>query len=118
MAEEARAKADLIGTAFQEQVQQQAEADALGSVGSLYDALWEDTDESGLDTEAKGQRWLELMTMSLGYWLDCLVLDDVIAATGATAQEAHDVALFRELLRHESAEEVAIGRMVGRLVTG
>lgn len=115
---EAEDKADRIGNAMRDAIELAVAADDLGSVSELYSALWEDTDESSLDGEGKGQRWIELMCMSLGYWLDCLVMNSVVEETGATAEEVHDVAMLRELIRHETMEEVALGRMAARLAPG
>lgn len=115
MTAEARDLADKIGETFKAEVERAAEEDALGSVGELYAALWLDTGEADLDDADKGQRWLELMSMSLGYWLDCLVLDDVVKATGATAEQCHDVALLREMIRKQETGGMRLGVTLHRV---
>ncbi len=111
---EGRELADRIGQAFKDEVERQAEEDALGSMGDLYSALWLDTGAADLDEAGKGERWLELMSMSLGYWLDCLVMDDVIAATDATPEQCHDVALLREMIRKSEGGGMTHGVSIHR----
>jgi hypothetical protein len=115
MTEEARLLADRIGNSFATRVGAAMAEDDLGSIGELAAAISADIERSGLDDEGKGQRWVELMAMSLGYWLDCMVVHDVMAETGATEDQCRDVALFREWLRRDLAREGAYGVRVRRV---
>jgi hypothetical protein len=109
-----RALLDAISRAFSEQVGEQAAADELGSIADLVYQIRETVEET---TEAGGSseaRLNEFLSMSLGYWLDCLVVEEVMDRTGASERQVLDVAVLRESVRRDSAAEGARGdRAIG-----
>jgi hypothetical protein len=104
-----RELADRISAAYTDLVGEALAADDLGSFGELAACVSEDIESRGLSPEERGQRWVQFMAMSLGYWLDCMVSDEVADRTGASEEQVMDVALLRERVRRQVALEGADG---------
>ena len=115
MTAEAQALATKIGDGFSAFVGNGMAGDELGTIGQIAAAIHEDIQSRDLSVDEQDARWVQYMAMSLGYWLDCMVADEVAEEAGATEEQVADVALFREMLRRESAAEAAHG-IVGRRI--
>ena len=99
-----------ISLALTAEVERQTHADDLGTVGDLYQQVLDQAEEAGPEGRVV---YSQLMAMSLGYWLDCLVVEEVMDRTDATEAQVLDVALLREVARRGMAKEDAEGGHIG-----
>jgi hypothetical protein len=104
---------ERISKKLSEEVVRQCRADRLGSIGDLYDQVAEEVHERGGPEAERRAVWNQLMAMSLGYWLDCLVVEEVMDALDVTEAQVLDVALLREAERRTMAAEDADGGRAG-----
>ena len=95
------------------EVERQCGADRLGTIGDLYEQVVEEVAERGGPEAERRAVWNQLMAMSLGYWLDCLVVEEVMNALDVTEDRVLDVALLREAERRTMAAEDADGGRAG-----